>query len=66
MKGARVVFTEPRVLEGVGVVDFVGVGEEEPKVTEGLVWDEFELGKSVLIGGWSSKVGNEGSVGCFS
>ena len=59
MKGARVVFTEPRVLEGVGVVDFVGVGEEEPKVSEGFLWNKLELGNGVWIGSGTSKVGDQ-------
>jgi hypothetical protein len=66
MKGARVVLAEPRVLESVGAVDFVCVGEEEPKVAEGLARDEFKLGKSVLVGEGPTKVGNERFVGVSS
>jgi hypothetical protein len=62
MKGTRVVFTEPGVLEGVRTVDFVCVGEEEPEVAEGLVRDEFKMRKGVLVSGGSSKVSNKGSV----
>ena len=65
VKGAQVVLAEPRVLEGVGAVDFMCVREEEPKMTEGLVRDELELGKSILVGGWPSEVGDKGSVGCL-
>ena len=44
---ARVVFTEPGMLEGMRVVNLVCLGEEEPKVIKGLSRDELELGKSV-------------------
>jgi hypothetical protein len=54
-----VVFAEPGVLEGVRVVDFMGLGEEEPKVAEGFPKNKFELRNGVLIGDWSSKVSNE-------
>jgi hypothetical protein len=64
MKGAQVVFTEPRVLEGVRAVDFVCVREEEPEMAEGLIRDEFKLRKGVLVSGRLSEVGDEGSVGC--
>jgi hypothetical protein len=60
VKGARVVLTEPRVLEGVRAVDPVSVGEEKPEVTKRLVWDEFELGKGVLVSGGSTEVSDEG------
>jgi hypothetical protein len=43
MEGTRVVFTEPRVLEGVRVVDFVCVREEKPEVSEGFLGNELEL-----------------------
>jgi hypothetical protein len=62
MKGARVVLAEPRVLESVGAVNFVCVGKKEPEVTKGFVWDEFELGKGVLVSGRPSKVSDEGFV----
>jgi hypothetical protein len=65
MEGTQVILAEPGVLEGVGAVDLMSVGKEEPEVTEGLIWDELELGKSVLVGGWSPKVSDEGSVGCL-
>jgi hypothetical protein len=65
VEGARVVLAEPRVLEGVGVVDFMCVGEEKPEMTEGLVWDELELGKSVSVGSRPSEVGDERSVRCL-
>jgi hypothetical protein len=64
MKGARVVLAEPGVLEGVGAVNFVCVGEEEPKVTEGLVGDEFKVRKGVLVSDGLSKVSDEGFVRC--
>jgi hypothetical protein len=63
MEGARVVFAEPRVLEGVGAIDFVCIQEEEPEMVEGLVRDEFKLRESVLVGDGSSEVGDEGFVG---
>jgi hypothetical protein len=63
VKGARVVLTEPRVLESVGAVDFVCVRKEEPEVAEVLVWDEFKLRESILVGGRLPKVGDEGFVG---
>ena len=63
MKGARVVLAEPRVLESVGAIDFMCIRKEEPEMAEGLVRDEFKLGKSVLVGGGLSKVGDEGLVG---
>ena len=47
----------------MGAIDFVSVGEEEPEVTKGLIWDEFKLGESVLVSGGLRKVGNEGLVG---
>jgi hypothetical protein len=62
VKGARVVLAEPRVLEGVGVVDLVCVREEEPKVAEGLMRDKFKARKGVLVSGGSPKVCNEGFV----
>jgi hypothetical protein len=65
MEGARIVFTEPRMLKGVGAVDLMRVGEEEPEVTERFAWDELELGKGVLVGGWLPKVSDEGFVGCL-
>jgi hypothetical protein len=65
VKGTRIVFAEPRVLEGVGAVDFVCIGEEKPEVAEGLARDKFKLGKSVLAGDGSTKVSDEGFVGGF-
>jgi hypothetical protein len=63
VEGTRVVLAEPRVLESVGAIDFVRVREEEPEMTEGLVWDEFKLGKGVVIRDGPSKVRDEGSAG---
>jgi hypothetical protein len=63
MKGARVVFAEPRVLEGVGAVDLVSIRKEEPEVAEGLVQDELEARKGILVSGGPSKVSDEGFVG---
>jgi hypothetical protein len=60
MEGTRIVFTEPRVLEGMRAVNFVRVREEEPEMTKGLIRDKFELGKGVLVGDRSSEVSNEG------
>jgi hypothetical protein len=62
MKGARVVFTEPRVLKGVRAIDLVSVREEEPEVVEGFTQDEFEARKGVWVGGGLSKVCDEGFV----
>jgi hypothetical protein len=53
------------VLEGVGAVNLVHVREEEPEVSEGFVWDGFELGKGVLVGNRLPKVRDKGSVGCL-
>jgi hypothetical protein len=44
---AGVVLAEPRVLEGMRVIDFMSLGEVEPEVTEGFPQDKFKLGKSV-------------------
>jgi hypothetical protein len=63
IKGAQVVLAEPRVLEGVGAVDFVCVRKEEPEMAERLVRDEFKLRESVLVSGGSSKVSDEGFAG---
>jgi hypothetical protein len=54
------------MLEGVQAVDLVSLREEEPEVVEGLFWDKLKLGKSVLVGGGSSEVGNKRVDGCFS
>jgi hypothetical protein len=62
VKGARVVLAEPRVLEGVGAVDFVCVRKEKPEVVEGLVRDKFKPRNGVLVSGGPSKVGNKGFV----
>ena len=62
---ARVVFTEPGMLEGMRAVNLVCLGEEEPKVMKGLSRDELELGKSVWIGSGVSEVGHQGVVRCF-
>jgi hypothetical protein len=59
MKGAQVVFAEPRVLEGVRAIDFVCVREEEPEVSEGFLGDKLELGNSVWVGDGASKVGDQ-------
>jgi hypothetical protein len=63
VKGARVVSTEPRVLEGVGAVDFVCVGEVEPEMAEGLVWNELKLGNGILVGNRPSEVSDKGFIG---
>jgi hypothetical protein len=65
IKGARVVFAKPGVLEAVRAVDFMSIGEEKPEVVKGFVRDELELGKGVLIGSGSCKVGDERSIGCL-
>jgi hypothetical protein len=65
MKGAGVVFAKPGVLEGVRAVDFMGLGEEEPKVVEGLPRDKLKLRKSVLIDSRSCEVGDEGIDRCL-
>jgi hypothetical protein len=59
MKRTRVVFAEPRVLEGVRAVDFLCIREEEPKVPEGFSRDKLELGNGVWIGSGASKVGDQ-------
>jgi hypothetical protein len=59
VKGAGIVFAEPRVFKGVGAVDFVHVGEEEPKVMERFIRDELELGKGVWVGSRASEVGDQ-------
>jgi hypothetical protein len=63
VEGTRVVFAEPGVLEGVRAGDFVCVGEEEPEVAKGFPWNKLELGKSILVGGRSSEVGDKGVDG---
>jgi hypothetical protein len=63
VEGTRIVLAEPRVLESMGAVDFVRVRKEEPEVTEGLVRNEFKLGKGVLVSGGPSKVSDEGFAG---
>jgi hypothetical protein len=63
VKGARVVLTEPGVLKCVRAIDFMSVGEEEPEVAKGLVWDELKMGEGVWIGSWPREVGDEGSGG---
>jgi hypothetical protein len=47
----------------MGAVDFMCVRKEEPEMAEGLIRDEFKLRGSVLVGGGSSKVSDEGFVG---
>ena len=65
MEWARIVFAEPRVLEGVRVINFVCVGEEEPEVSEGFPRDEFELGKDIWVCSGASEVGHKGFTRCF-
>jgi hypothetical protein len=62
IKGAGVVLAEPRVLKVVGAVDLVCVRKEEPEVVEGLIWNEFEARKGVLVSGGPSKVSDKGFV----
>jgi hypothetical protein len=47
VKGTRVVFAEPGMLKGVRAINFVRLGEVEPKVVKGFPGNELKLGESV-------------------
>jgi hypothetical protein len=59
VKWVGVILAKPGVLEGMRVVNFVCLREEEPEMAEGLPWDKLKLRKGVLVGGRSSEVGNK-------
>ena len=65
VKGAQVVFAKVGVLEGIGLVDFVGLGVKKPKMTEAFPRNELELRNRVWVGHGSSQIGNEGVDGSF-
>jgi hypothetical protein len=59
MEGIRVISAEVGMLEGMGVVDFMSLGEIEPEVAERLSQDELKLGQGVGVDSGSPKVGNK-------